>query len=219
MSLLEEKEAFEALMYASFEEEPFHNLVLIFPNDQYNLSVGGTCSDKSLSFLKTAREHGFDVSLHVAKVNGELIHRLIRVVFQEKVFFADVGNGWPSIQLYPQNQAVEYSCFGIRFRTEIQVNHLKVFHTLRGKETLQMEIGFIPFEESLILKQIENRFTSGIQYPFQNNLRVSAIVGDNFVFIRDSKVFIYQDDEQQIFTIDKSFPLHYWLNKYFKVLC
>ena len=82
-----------------------------------------------------------------------------------------------------------------------------------------MEIGFIPFEESLILKQIENRFTSGIQYPFQNNLRVSAIVGDNFVFIRDSKVFIYQDDEQQIFTIDKSFPLDYWLNKYFKVLC
>ena len=56
------------LMDTSFRTEPFHTLNLILGSSYNHKVPGGTCSDKSLSFKRLAREHGFDAYLHNAYI-------------------------------------------------------------------------------------------------------------------------------------------------------
>ena len=56
--------AVEALMLEKFKGEPFHNLHLLYGKQLKFPNQGGTCSDKSLSFVRAAKYAGFDASLH-----------------------------------------------------------------------------------------------------------------------------------------------------------
>jgi len=185
--------AVEALMLEKFRSEPFHNLHLIYGKPLPRPEEGGTCSDKTLSFLASAEEAGFDAFLHSGFIGGQEVHRLARVVIGGRIFFADVGNGWPALRLYPADREIRYRCFGMGFRTEITGPQVAVFHEKNGKESLQLEIDVRSRPEGEIRADIKRRFSSGVVYPFSDSLRFALVVGDRFLFLRGDRLEIYGD--------------------------
>lgn len=190
----ESVQAVEALIFEHFQTEPFHNLHLIYGPRFKSAVPGGTCSDKTLSFVAAGLRAGFDVSLHTAFIGGQEIHRLARVRVGEGLFFADVGNGWPSLKLYPADRAVSFRCFGMGFRTEVADGWISVFREKNGRESLQLKIDVCGKPESDIRADIEKRFSSGIIYPFSKSLRFSLVVGSQFLFLRGDQLEFYCDD-------------------------
>jgi arylamine N-acetyltransferase len=188
--------AVEMLMLEKFRTEPFQNLNLIYGPSHRPLP-GGTCSDKTISFVEAGRQAGFDVSLHTGFIGGQEIHRLARVCVDNRVFFADVGNGWPALKLYPAHREITHRCFGMRFRTEIADGRVTVFHERQGRqggESLQLEIDVCGRHESEIYAAIERRFNSGVIYPFSDSIRFSQIIGSRFLFLRGNRLEIHSDD-------------------------
>jgi len=183
----------EALMLAHFRGVPFHNLRLMYGPEVAQKVSGGTCSDKTLAFIDDAIRAGFDVSLHSGFIGGREIHRLARVRIGTETFFADVGNGWPALRLYPAGNPITFRCFRMGFRTEISAGRIAVFHEKRGEEALQLEIDLLCRSEAEIRADIDRRFSSGIVYPFSNSLRFSQIVGDRFLFLRGDRLDIYSE--------------------------
>ena len=105
----------------------------------------------------------------------------------------------------------------MRFRTEVDEKNVTVFHEKNGSETLQMEIPFTSRSETEILTAIEQRFTSGIVYPFSKKLRFSMIVGDRFLFLRDDRVEFYGDAGFEGVSELKAMPISQLLLNYFNV--
>lgn len=185
--------AVEALMLKHFQTEPFHNLPLIYGSRLQSAVPGGTCSDKTLSFVADGVKAGFDVSLHTGFIGGREIHRLARVRIADRLFFADVGNGWPSIRLYPADREISFRCFGMGFRTQIADGEVSVFHEKRGSELLQLRIKMRARPEAEIQAEIRERFNTGIDYPFSKSIRFSLVVGSRFLFLRGSRLEIHED--------------------------
>ena len=181
----------EAIMLDKYRTEPFHNLYLLSGERPRTHAYGGTCSDKALSFLHAARQAGFDARLHSGYIGGREIHRLVKVSINGRSLFADVGNGWPALKLYPLDGETMYSCFGMRFRTEIVGGRMTVFHRKHGVEARQLEIDLEGKPEREIEADIAARFDSGIEYPFSNSLRFSRVVEDRFLFLRGERLEIY----------------------------
>lgn len=194
--------AVEALLLHQFETEPFHNLRLIYGEAIARGALGGTCSDKTLSFICAAKQAGITATLHSGFINGQDIHRLARVNVAGRTYFADVGNGWPALKLYPADCEVAFRCFGMGFRTEISGDHLHVFHERKGREYLQLTIPIKGKPESEIQADIKRRFDSGIVYPFREGLRFSLVVGEHFMFLRDNGLEIYSDHSFQEKVVD-----------------
>lgn len=193
----------EALMLEHYCKEPFHNLHLLFNNGKTLDIPGGTCSDKTLSFLKEARAMGFNAHLHSAYIGGQEIHRLIRMHIDGRIYFSDIGNGWPAIKLFPADEPTSYQCFGMGYRSEIQQGRISIFHEKQGRESLQLEIDPIPRPEEDILADIKARYSSGITYPFSNSVRFSLIKDGQFLFLRDNKLEVYNDLKPMIYNILK----------------
>ena len=183
----------EALILEKFKTEPFQNLHMLRGTVPSSPAHGGTCSEKTLSFLRTARRGGFNASLHSGFIGGNEIHRLARVQIDGQTFFADVGNGWPALKLYPALMEIDYNYFGMGFRTEIHRHRLVVFHRRNGMESRQLEIDFRPRPESEIMADIASRLDQGTEYPFSNSRRFALIVEDRFLFLRGERLEIYSD--------------------------
>lgn len=185
--------AVEALILEKFRTEPFHNLYLLYGYARTTLAYGGTCSDKTLSFYQSLKRLGVTATLHTAFIAGAEIHRLVKVEIGSECFFADVGNGWPSIKTFPFEREIEYSCFGMTFRSAIQGRQMSIYNTRNGVERKQMDILFDGKSEDEILADIEARFKRGIEYPFSHGIRFSQVVGDRFLFLRDNRLEIHCD--------------------------
>lgn len=183
----------EALMLEKFRNEPFHNLHLMYGQRVAAAVPGGTCSDKTLSFIAAATEAGFDVSLHSGFIDGCEIHRLARVRIDGRIYFADIGNGWPALRMYPADEELSFRCFGMEFRTELGVDRVRVFLSKLETESLQVEILTRSRPEAEIRAEIERRFASGIVYPFSNSIRFSQVIGDRFLFLRGSRLEIHSE--------------------------
>lgn len=187
-------EEIEALTLKLFQDEPFHNLYFLYGKEPLSNIYGGTCSDKTMSFVCAANALGFDAELHTGYIGGKEIHRLCRVIIEKRVFFADVGNGWPSLKLYPADEEISFTNFGIKYRTVINNNWVSVFQTRYGKEFLQLEIDPAPRKKEEVEKSISQRFSSGIEYPFCNSLRFSLVVKNKFLFLRGERLEIYTEN-------------------------
>ena len=207
--------AVEALMLYQFQHEPFHNLHLIYNTQLQSDLPGGTCSDKTLSFVAAASKAGFDVALHTGFIGGQEIHRLARVRIGSNLYFADVGNGWPSLKLYPSDHNISFSCFGMNFRTEIANGRVSVFHKRLGRESLQLEIDVKSRPEADIRADIDSRFTSGVVYPFSSSLRFSQIVRERFLFLRGDRLEIYSNNSFELLEEIEDSDVTNVLNEYF----
>ncbi|KKO46570.1 hypothetical protein WG68_04515 [Arsukibacterium ikkense] len=181
----------ERILMQQFQSQPFHNLYHLLKVVPINPAYGGTCSDKTKSYLGALEKAGIEGCLHSARIGGKEIHRLVRVVIGNHTYFADVGNGWPAIKLFPADRPVEYNCFGMRYRSEIDHQVMNIFLLKKGIEKLQMQLDLKPKCPVEIQQCIDNRFAADNYYPFSNSLRFSMIVDDRFLFIRDAVLSIY----------------------------
>lgn len=181
----------QQILLNKFKKEPFHNLYLLNNVQPITTVYGGTCSDKAISYLAAAKAVGLEAYLHSARIGGQDIHRLVRLEIDNQRYFADIGNGWPSIQLFPASHPIVYECYGMRFRTSIENGVITVYHRKRGVEKQQMKIDITEKPETEIYQSIAKRFSANINYPFSNKLRFSMVVGERFLFIRDTKIEIY----------------------------
>jgi hypothetical protein len=185
--------AVEALMLHHFETLPFHNLYQRLGLPIRTRAFGGTCSDKTLSFLEDVRGLGVEASLHSALIKGQEIHRLVRMRLGGLHFFADVGNGWPSTRLFPRDVSTAYRSFGIGYRSVHLGDRLRIFNTREGVEREQLVIPFASKGEVAILDDIARRFDGGVRYPFDGGLRFSQVIGDRFLFLRDDTLEIHRE--------------------------
>ena len=201
--LFDSNRAIETLMLDKFRTEPFHNLRLMYGHGAAALVPGGTCSDKTLSFVDAARKAGHDVGLHSARIDGEEKHRLARLNVKGRSVFADVGNGWPALMLYPADQNVAFRCYGVGFRTEISGTSMSVFCERRGRETLQLVVDVCPISERKILDDIKHRDDPIHKYPFGSSIRFSQVVGDQFLFLRGDRLEIHSENS---FKVVAGFP-------------
>lgn len=185
----------ERVMLAKFQTEPFHNLYLRCGYLQQSLDHGGTCSDKTLSFYEAVKALPVTAHLHSARIRGNDIHRLLRIRIAGQDFFADVGSGWPTTRLHPVDQEISYESFGIEFRTMVIQDYLAVYCIRDGGERHMMDVPLASTPESEIMRAIQQRFHTGIVYPFSAGTRFSQVVGDRFLFLRDDRLEIYSPNE------------------------
>lgn len=188
----------ETILLEKFRTEPFHNFHRLKETKKISSCEGGTCSDKTKSYINTLNEKGAKADLHTALIDNKYNHQITRIEFEGHSYFADVGNGWPSIYLYPDYEEVDYHCYGMRFRSQIHNDTIKIFHTRNNIEKLQMEFNRIPQSQELVKKNINKRFANNIKYPFDKGLRFSMIVGDRFLFIRNNELQIYSENNLKI---------------------
>lgn len=187
----------ESLLLNEFKTVPFHNLFMLNNIQNKQLSLGGTCSDKVLRFKEILLNNDIISNLHSSFINGKECHRLLSVIINDKKYFIDVGSGWPSVKLFPEHIGIEYSVYGMGFKTEIKDTEIVLYHKpISTKEYNKMLV--IPKQtkaEENILIDIKNRFIDTSIYPFQNSVRFSILSNNKFYFIKGDQLRVYSGEE------------------------
>lgn len=214
----------EKIILESFCNEPFHTLFFLHRIKPNNFTEGGTCSDKVLSTQQQLLKAGFKVRLHSSFIDGKECHRVLKVWIDDKIYFADIGNGWPSIKLFSMDVETQYECFGIQFSTKIYRDHLKIYQT---RNNIKRNTVCIPFQskgEHKIKDDISKRFDV-TSYPFINKFRFSQVIGQSFLFVRDNTLHRYTNsgkeaelvtDREKALLKEFGFNLKAFLDKYGK---
>ena len=183
----------ESLLFEEFKTVPFHNVFMLNNIENKDLSLGGTCSDKVLHFREVLKNNGIETKLHSSFINDEECHRMLSVLIDKKKHFIDIGSGWPSLKLFPELTPIEYSVYGMSFKTEIFESKLIISHKTGGDYKQMIDVPLFTKSESDILCDIENRYKDTSIYPFQNSLRFSIIKDDSFYFIKGNTLRIYNE--------------------------
>jgi arylamine N-acetyltransferase len=189
-------ENIEALLLKEFETVPFHNLFMLNKISKVPSALGGTCSDKVLHFKKVLANNGIISKLHSAFINGVACHRMLSLEIEKQNYFIDVGSGWASTKLFPAFAPIEYSVYGMTFKTEIFADHIVLFHKTDNEFKSMVTIPLKTKAEEIILEEINNRFADTSIYPFQNSLRFSKVKDNSFYFIKGDTLRIYRQDKQ-----------------------
>ncbi|AMC11915.1 hypothetical protein Lupro_11845 [Lutibacter profundi] len=192
----------ETLLLKEFKTVPFHNIFMLNNIENKDLSLGGTCSDKVLHFREILKNNGTETKLHSSFINNVECHRMLSVMIENKKYFIDIGSGWPSLKLFPEFTPIEYSVYGMSFKTEIFENKLIIYHKIKNIYKQIIDVPKISKSESEILCDIENRYKDTSIYPFSNSLRFSIIKDDSFYFIKGNTLRIYNKTETTVKTIN-----------------
>ena len=181
----------ESLLLEEFKSVPFHNVFMLNNIENKDLSLGGTCSDKVLHFREVLKNNGIETKLHSSFINNIECHRMLSVLIDSKKYYIDIGSGWPSLKLFPKFTPIEYSVYGMSFKTEIFDSKLIIYHKTGEDYKQIIDVPVFTKSESDILCDIENRYKDTSIYPFQNSLRFSIIKDDSFYFIKGNVLRIY----------------------------
>ena len=175
-----------------FREEPFHTFYHEISSLDISKSRGGTCTDLVKSFVQRLKREGCceRVDIHCAYIDKRPCHRIVKIQIHDQVFFVDPGNAWPSLGLYPLLGSTEFYAYGHTFQTVIDENTMKVYR-IYDKTYHMMDIPLGVQSPEWITEQIENRFERIECYPFYKRLRLACIVDDEFLFIRDDRLYCY----------------------------
>jgi asparagine synthase (glutamine-hydrolysing) len=190
-----ELEKVESLLLREFETIPFHNIFMLNNKKIVASDLGGTCSDKVLHFKKVLSTNGILSKLHSAFINDVECHRMIMVEFDNQKYFIDVGSGWASTKPFPAFKPTEYSVYGMTFKTELSNDNLLLFHKTNDEFKLMTTIPLTAKNEDKILLDIENRFDNKNIYPFQNSLRFSKVMGNEFYFLKGNRLRIFSESQ------------------------
>ncbi|WP_181897643.1 hypothetical protein [Winogradskyella eximia] len=185
----------ESLLLNEFKTVPFHNLFMLNNIQNKQLSLGGTCSDKVLRFKGILDNNDINSKLHSSFINGIECHRMLSVIINDRKYYIDVGSGWPSVKLFPEFKEIEYSIYGMNFKTEINDNKIFLYHKTKSsyEYNKMMVIPKVSKSQEDILLDIKNRFVDSSIYPFHDSVRFSIVKGQIFYFIKGSRIRIYSD--------------------------
>lgn len=193
----------EELLLEEYKTVPFHNIFMLNGIEKTGTSFGGTCSDKVLHFQKVLQKNSITSTLQSAYINGNDCHRLLAVMIQDQKFYIDVGSGFPSCKIFPAFKSIEYSVYGMSFRTEIRQNSLVIYHKTKA---VHNEMSIIPFQQKTqneILKDIKKRYFDTSVYPFRNSLRFSILIEDTFHFIKKKQLKLFNSHKNSSCLISK----------------
>ena len=183
----------ENLLLREFETVPFQNLFMLNNKNIVASDLGGTCSDKVLHFKKVLFDNGISSKLHSAFINGIKCHRMLTVEFDYQLYFIDVGSGWASTKLFPAYKTIEYSVYGMTFKTKLSKDNLLLFHKTNLDFKLMTIIPLKSEPEGQILNDIEARFDDKTVYPFQNSLRFSKVIDNEFYFLKGNRLRVFSE--------------------------
>ncbi len=179
----------EKLLYSTFSDVPFHSLYFHFDRRPQALDYGGTCSDKVLHAYELFKNNRFDVHLHSSFIDDVECHRLLRLEIDGSSYFADVGNAWPAVKLFPAEQEISYISNGIQFFTKLNGERVDIFQDRDGEIVKSVSIPIHSKSEEEIEDDINSRFNK--TFPFTGRLLFAQVVGDRFLFLRDEDLYIY----------------------------
>ncbi|TNC84179.1 MAG: hypothetical protein CSH37_11875 [Thalassolituus sp.] len=182
------------LMLDEFRSVPFHNLFYLglCQAGRADSPIGGTCSDKVLHFRDRLSARGIQARLHSAFINGQNCHRVLVLDLEGERYFADVGNGWPSVRLFPAERDSSYSAYGIEFLSYRNGDWLNIYHRKEGRSSLSVRIPLTLMEEEQVELAIQNRFDGATGYPFDDGIRFAQVLGDAFVFLKRDRLRIFR---------------------------
>ncbi|WP_299591310.1 arylamine N-acetyltransferase [uncultured Microbulbifer sp.] len=183
----------EQMILDEFQATPFHNLFYLEWCIPSRALGGGTCSDKVLALRTRLQCANVSARLHNSWINDQLCHRVLALELDDGVYYADVGNGWPSFRLFPADREVRYKAFGIVFQTRLRNQFLDVYQIKEGRESLSQSIPKQKQRESAVISAINQRFNGEISYPFRAALRYAQVVDDDFLFLKGDELRIYSD--------------------------
>jgi len=189
-------ESAERLLFLTFRDVPFHSLYFYYNKRPSSLNYGGSCSDKVLHAFDVFKQNGFDVHLHTSYINDVECHKLLRLVIDDLDYFADVGNAWPAVKLFPANREISYVSNGILFYSKIRDGRVNVFQQRNGEPVDSISIPVQAKDEDAIANDINCRFDKS--YPFNWNIRFAQIVDNNFLFLRNTDLYTYTSDGTEI---------------------
>lgn len=201
---INELKKIESLLLQEFETVPFHNLFMLNNKKIVASDLGGTCSDKVLHFKKVLSDNGISSKLHSAFINGVECHRMLTVEIDNQKYFIDVGSGWASTKLFPAFAPIEYSVYGVTFKTELSMDKLLLFHKTNADFKLMTTIPLKSKSEKQILMDIQMRFDDKKVYPFQNSLRFSKIIENEFYILKGNRLRIYSESKVVEKTLSRS---------------
>lgn len=184
------------LLLDEFRTVPFHNLFFLglCHAGGADSPTGGTCSDKVLAFRDRLSAQGIQARLHSAFINGQNCHRVLVLDLEGERYFADVGNGWPSVRLFPAERDSSYLAYGIEFLSYRNGDWLDIYQRKEGRCSLSVRIPLALMEEEQVELVIQNRFDGSTEYPFDDGIRFAQVLGDAFVFLKRDKLRIFRSD-------------------------
>jgi len=182
----------EAKMVHYLETYPFHNLFRLYlKQDMSAPKFGGTCSDRTLHFKENLEnfcsQNSIDIKLHIASINGKRTHTILRILIEEKIYFCDIGMGYPITKLIPSNQNIHFKSYDIEFRTIIKENEIVVFineHKGEGEKEL-MSIDTREQLQEKVKNRIKNRLEDTKDVPLAKRLRYFFIYDGEFYQIKE----------------------------------
>lgn len=206
---MNEIDKIEALLLKEFETVPFHNLFMLNNKNVVASGLGGTCSDKVLHFKNVLSKYGISSRLHSAFIDDIECHRMLLVEINNQTYFIDVGSGWPSTKLLPAFKQIEYSVYGMTFKTQLSDENLLLFHKTTEDLKLTCTIPLKQKPEKDIIHDIKNRFDNTTIYPFQNSLRFSKVINNNFYFLKGNRLRIFNQNSitEKVLTLNEVFDL------------
>jgi hypothetical protein len=186
------KKQIEQEMVKYLETYPFHNIFIVYKiKDVFASKYGGTCSDRTIHFQKILKNkfknYKVSIKLHIASINNKNTHTILRVKIDKKVYFADVGMGFPIVKLLPCNKNISFTSYGIEFSTIIDTDKVTVFideHNDNGKKEL-MCIYTKKQPKKQVMQNIDNRDSYIQNLPIGNKLRYFFINNGKFHQIKE----------------------------------
>ncbi|QZT37842.1 arylamine N-acetyltransferase [Halosquirtibacter xylanolyticus] len=189
------KEQVEQLILNEFMAVPFHSLYFYLRRRPVSLAYGGTCSDKVLHLYSKLLELGVKVQLQTSYMNDVESHRLLLIKIGGIDYIADIGNGWPSIKMFPTNEDYTYCAFGVGFHSRIFDDHVKIYREIDGFKKLVVDVPTVVKDEALIMRDIECRFNKDNNGPFLDTVRFGQVVGDRYLYLKDKTLFVYAEEQ------------------------
>mgnify|MGYP003973212987 CR=1 FL=1 len=185
------KEQIEIEIVNYLEKYPFHNIFLLYNLENVFASeFGGTCSDRTSHFMKILNKKIFanniDIKLHIAEINSKKTHTILRVNIQNRVYFCDIGMGFPITKLLPADENIKFTSYGIDFKTKVNNNRVTLFinqHDEIGEHEL-MCIDTKIQSETMINDHLNSRSEYIKDLPLSKKLRYFFIYDGKFYQIK-----------------------------------
>jgi arylamine N-acetyltransferase len=133
-------------------------------------------------------EHtSIEVKLHRAFINKQKTHTILKIKIDKQIYFCDVGMGFPISKLIPSNKNIEFTSYGIQFKSVANNSKIIVYIDEGNGEQELMQIVQEEQSQKEVKKEISERWKNKEKLPFNNKLRYFFIHNDKYYQIKNDK--------------------------------
>ena len=182
-------ENIEKLIKNNLETVPYHNFWLLLETGYNPTLLGGICTDKNVFLYNQLLNKKYNVKLHSAQINGENIHKIIKLFHLEEEYIIDVGLGWPILKPIPLKGVNVFSSYGVEFISKVINQVFYIYRMFGTDERLSYSALLSDSNQNEVKKEVENSYDKSINYPFKDTIRFSKIIDNEFYFLKHKTLF------------------------------